>query len=52
MGNLKCKAVYELLEDIDDKLYYLSKHNKNYTQEQYYNILDLIDIIEELRERI
>ena len=52
MEDVKNKNIYELLEDIDNKLYYLSRHNKNYNKEQYNNILELIDIVDELRERI
>ena len=52
MRNLKHKAIYELLEDLDNLTYYLYKHNKNYTKKQYYSITDICDIIEELKERI
>ena len=52
MEDLKEKNIYDLLNLIDNKLYYLNTHNKNYNKIQYYNINDLIDIIEELKERI
>lgn len=52
MKVLKEKNVNELLKNVDDIIYFLYTHNKNYTKKQYENILDLIDIIEELKERI
>lgn len=52
MKVLKEKNVSELFENVDDIIYFLYTHNKNYTKKQYENILDLIDIIEELKERI
>lgn len=52
MEILKEKNVNELLKNVDDIIYFLYTHNKNYTKKQYENILDLIDIIEELKERI
>ena len=52
MEVLKEKNVNELLKNVDDIIYFLYTHNKNYTKKQYENILDLIDIIEELKERI
>ena len=52
MENLKNKNVYELLENIDKIIDYLYSHNKNYTKQQYYNIIDLIDIVEELKNKI
>lgn len=52
MEELKNKNVYELLKNIDDIMYYLSTHNKNYNKKQYENILELNEIIEELKTRI
>lgn len=52
MENLKNKNIYELLQNIDKITDFLYTHNKNYTKEQYYNILDLIDTIEELKEKL
>jgi hypothetical protein len=52
MKVLKEKNVNELLKNVDDIIYFLYTHNKNYTKKQYENILNLIDIIEELKERI
>lgn len=52
MKVLKEKNVNELFKNVDDIIYSLYTHNKNYTKKQYENILDLIDIIEELKERI
>lgn len=52
MKVLKEKNVSELFENVDDIIYFLYTHNKNYTKKQYENILDLINIIEELKERI
>ena len=51
MEELKSKTITELYKNIDDILYFLYTHNKNYTKKQYNNIIDLIDIIEELKER-
>ena len=52
MENLKNKNTIELFEDVDELLYTLLTHNKNYTKEQYNNIIDLVDYIEELKARI
>lgn len=52
MENLKNKNIKELTEDIDNILYYLHTHNKNYNKKQYENINDLIDLFQELTERI
>ena len=51
MEELKSKTITELYKNIDDILYFLYTHNKNYTKKQYNNIIDLVDIIEELKER-
>lgn len=52
MKELKEKNVDELLQNMDNIIYFLYTHNKNYTKKQYENILDLIDIIDELKERL
>lgn len=52
MKELKEKNVNELLQNMDNIIYFLYTHNKNYTKKQYENILDLIDIIDELKERL
>ena len=52
MEELKNKSITELIKNIENITYYLYTHNKNYTKEQYNNILDLIDNIDELKERI
>lgn len=52
MKELKKQNVNELLQNIDNIIYFLYTHNKNYTKKQYEKILDLIDIIEELKERL
>ena len=52
MENLKNKNIDELRKDIDDILYYLYTHNKNYTKKQYNNIGELIDLFQELSNRI
>ena len=52
MKELKEKNVNELLQNIDNIIHFLYTHNKNYTKKQYENILDLIDIMDELKERL
>lgn len=52
MENLKNKNINELLQNIDDTIDFLYLHNKNYTKMQYFKILDLIDIVQELKERL
>lgn len=52
MKELKEKNTNELLQNIDDITYFLYTHNKNYTKKQYEYILDLIDIMDELKERL
>lgn len=51
-NELKNKNVHELLKDIENITYFLYTHNKNYTKEQYYEITNLIDYLEELRARL
>lgn len=51
MNKFKNKNVHELLKNIDEKIDFLYRHNKNYTKKQYENIIDLVDIIEELKQR-
>ena len=36
---------YKTLEILKNKIEFLESHNKNYTKKQYYNILDLEEII-------
>lgn len=52
MEELKNKNTVELLKNIDNIIYFLYTHNKNYTKTQYNNIINLIDIIEELKTRL
>ena len=52
MENLKNKNIKELTKDIDNILYYLHTYNKNYNKKQHENINDLIDLFQELTERI
>ena len=51
MEDLKNKNINELYQEIDKILYFLSTNNKNYTKKQFNNILNLIDIIVELKDR-
>lgn len=51
MENLKNKSTNELYQKIDNILYFLSTNNKNYTKKQFNNILNLIDVIVELKDR-
>ena len=52
MKELKNENTIELLKRIDNIIYYLYTHNKNYTKLQYNNIINLIDVIEELKTRL
>jgi cupin superfamily acireductone dioxygenase involved in methionine salvage len=38
----------EALEQLKIKLEWLSTHNKNYNKQQYYTIMDCLELIEEL----
>ena len=51
MEDLKNKNFDELLKDMTQIIEYLETHNKNYTKKQYYSILDLKEISEELKNR-
>lgn len=51
MNKFKNKNINELIKNIDEKIDFLYRHNKNYTKKQYENIIDLVDIIEELKQR-
>lgn len=39
-----------LINEIKDIVYFLSTHNKNYTKEQYFKIIDLQEKIESLED--
>ena len=52
MEYLKSKNIIELIKDIESITDFLYTHNKNYTKEQYNNIINLIDNIEELKTRL
>ena len=43
--NLIAKEIENKTEKLKNIIDYLESHNKNYTKEQYYKILDLQDII-------
>lgn len=51
MENLKNKTTKELYSQIDDVLYFLLTHNKNYNKKQFEKIDKLNDIITELKDR-
>lgn len=51
MNELKEKSIIELYDMVDNILYFLSTHNKNYTKKQYKNILLISDIITEIKDR-
>ena len=40
----------ELLNQLKTHLEWLSTHNKNYTKQQYYTILECLELIEELED--
>lgn len=39
-----------LLDYVIKQLEYLESHNKNYTRQQYYKILDLLEIVKAIKE--
>ena len=39
----------EIIEQIKTKIEFLVTHNKNYNQAQYYTILDIEDLLKELK---
>lgn len=41
----------DVLNEIKDKIYWLSTHNKNYTKEQYNTILDIQELVEKLDDK-
>lgn len=41
IAGVKFKSESEMLDFIEDKLYWLRSHNKNYTKDQYF-IIDMI----------
>lgn len=51
MKDLKTKNINELNDEIDNIMYFLLTHNKNYTKEQYFKINELQDILTEIKER-
>lgn len=38
------------IKELKEKLEWLSTHNKNYTKQQYYEILECLEIIEKLEK--
>lgn len=52
MSIYKDKNILELFEKIDDQLYYLLTHNKNYTKLQMGKLVDIDDLLQEIKERI
>ena len=38
----------DTISKLKDLVYYLKTHNKNYTKEQYYRILEIEEILESL----
>lgn len=40
----------ETLKELKEKLEWLSTHNKNYNKQQYYTILDCLELIETMGE--
>lgn len=40
----------ETLKQLKTKLEWLSTHNKNYTKQQYYTILDCLELIENMED--
>lgn len=38
----------DAISKLKDLVYYLKTHNKNYTKEQYYKILEMEEILESL----
>ena len=39
----------EIIEQIKTKIKFLATHNKNYNQAQYYTILDIEELLKELK---
>lgn len=39
----------ETLKQLKDNLEWLSTHNKNYTKQQYYTILDCLELLEKMK---
>ena len=52
MENLENKNIMELITEMENKIDFLYRNNKNYNKKQYYIILDLVDIVEELKNRL
>lgn len=44
--------IKKYLEDIKENITFLERHNKNYTKLQYYSILNIQEIIEELEKEM
>ena len=40
----------EALQKLKEKIEWLSTHNKNYNKQQYYTILECLELIEEIGE--
>lgn len=51
MENLRNIATNELYNKIDELLYYLLTHNKNYTKKQFETIDTINDILQEIKDR-
>lgn len=44
------KTMKELLNQLKTHLEWLSTHNKNYTKQQYYIILECLELIKEMED--
>lgn len=47
IAGVKFKSESEMLDFIEDKLYWLRSHNKNYTKDQYFIIDMLFEMIKD-----
>ena len=45
VDGVKFKSESEMLDFIEDKLYWLKSHNKNYTKDQYFIITMLFELM-------
>ena len=46
----EASTIHEKLEELKNKLEWLSTHNKNYTKQQYYIINDCLELIKTIGE--
>lgn len=52
IAGVELESESELLDFIEDKLYWLRSHNKNYTKDQYFIITMIFELIKDYNKMV